>query len=274
MCCFQNILIVYKPTKECIEKSSRLIEILKKKGYKLFIATVDDVIVENEFKPDLVVSIGGDGTVLKLSRVYQKYTPLILPLPCGRRTAFYEDICIEEYDEIVDRLEKGLFHIDNLKRIMVKTSIGNYLALNEMELVSLERGRVSEYRVSIKSLGVDSTVKFYGDGLLIGSSPGSAAYNLSLKGPLIDYLLDTVFITPLNPVELNITPIVASFYSKIKVSSKGRNELYIDGERVGVVESFNEIVVEPSNLSFRIIRFNKSDYLKRIFSRRILVFER
>jgi len=273
MCCFQNILVVYKPTKECIEKSSRLIEILKRKGYKLFIATVDDVIVENDFKPDLVVSIGGDGTVLKLSRIYQKYTPLILPLPCGRRTAFYEDISIEEYDEIVDRLEKGLFHIDNLKRIMVKTSIGNYLALNEMELVSIERGRVSEYRVSIRSLSVDSTIKFYGDGLLIGSSPGSAAYNLSLRGPLIDYLLDAVFITPLNPVELNITPIIISFFSKIKITSRGHNELYIDGERVGVIEPFNEVVVESSNLSFRIIRFDKSDYLKRIFSRRILVFE-
>ena len=268
-----RIIVVYKTSRECMEKAKKIVSLMRSRGYDVLAYTVDDLVRENVEKPDIVISIGGDGTLLKISRTYQQYTPLVLPIPCGRRTAFYEEIGEEMYEEIIEKLEKKLYTLEVLRRIRVFVEDREYLALNEALIISRDRGRVTGFTVSIKSLSLNSTLSFDGDGVIIGAAPGSAAYNLSVKGPLIDYLSDNIFITPLNPMELNISPIIVPLFSKIRVKSRGYTELYVDGEKVYDVKPHTELYFEPTNRNFRVIRFYTSDYVKRVYSRRKIVFE-
>ncbi len=256
-----------------MEKTKKIVSIARNKGYVIEAYTVDDMVKETPRKPDIVISVGGDGTLLKISRIYQKYTPLILPVPCGRRTAFYEKIYDELYEDVFNRLENGLFTIEVLRRIKVEINNKEFLALNEALIISRDRGKVTGFEISIKSLSLNSNFKFDGDGVIIGGAPGSAAYNLSARGPLIDYLTDNIFITPLNPMELNITPLIVPMFSKITIRSRGYTELYIDGEKELEIRPYTHINIEPTNRNFRIIRFFDRDFLKEVLSKRKMVFD-
>jgi len=270
----KNIVIVYKPSKECLEKTDQLIAIARAKGFEVCAYSVDDLMRWEGDPPSLVMSVGGDGTLLKISRVFQQYTPLVLPIPCGRRAVFYEDISEEMYEKIFSDLMEGSYRIEILRRVRVYVPRAGveYLSLNEALILSRDRGRVTGFTLTIKSVGLNTTLSFDGDGVLIGASTGSAAYNLSAGGPLIDYLLDALFVTPLNPMELNLPPIVVSTLSKIVVKSRGYTELYIDGEKMLDLKPHEEVMVEPSNRGFRVIRFYTTrDYVRRVLDKRKIV---
>lgn len=266
-------MIVYKPDKKCLDICREVSAILRNHGFETKTYSVDDIIYEKNKSADLVVSIGGDGTLLKISRVYQQYTPLILPIPCGRRTVLYEDIDSSNYSEVINRVVNGVFTVELLKRLKITVDNTTYIFLNEALLISSDRGRVTGFEITVKTMNSRSVVRFDGDGVLIGPSTGSAAYNLSTRGPLIDNNLDAVFITPLNPIELNILPIVTSFLSKITISSRGYTELYIDGDKVSSLKPRAVVEIEPSIYSLRVIRLFNRDLVKKVFSKRRLVFE-
>lgn len=271
-----RIVIVYKTSQICMDKVKKIISIMRRRGYEIEVYTVDDMVREIDKKPDIVISVGGDGTLLKISRIYQNYTPLVLPIPCGRRTVFYEEIDDEQFENVMDRLENGFFTIELLRRIKIVVMDNNnneFLALNEVLIVSADRGKVTGFEIDIISLSLDSKLKFDGDGVMIGASPGAAAYNLSVRGPLIDYLSDNIFITPLNPMELNLAPMVVPIFSKIFVRSRGYTELYIDGEKEVEIKPYTCIQIEPSNRSFRVIRMFNRDFIKKVLDKRKVVFE-
>jgi NAD+ kinase len=269
----RNAIVICRPTPRCFEKTKRIIEALRRYNISVNSYWVDDLIREVKVKPDLIVSIGGDGTLLKISRVFQHVTPLILPIPCGRRTSLYEDINDDELENILDRVMKGYFTIDILDRINVFYNDKQYTALNEASLISIDRGKVIGFEIYVKTPVLTSKYYVEGDGVLIGPSTGSAAYNLSARGSLIDYFTEAMFITVLNPMELNISPIIVPSLSRIIVKTKGFTELYIDGEKKTVLGPEREVSVEYSDKGIRIIRFySKKDIVRDVFDKRILRF--
>lgn len=266
---FRRALIIYRPTPICLDKAKKIIELLREYGLAVNSFWVDDLIKEMKIKTDLIVSIGGDGTLLKISRVFQDTTPLILPIPCGRRTALYEPFDTDDLERILDMVMNGLFTIQTLGRIDVVLDNNRYTALNEVALISIDRGRVIRFKITAKTPSFISEYYLEGDGILIGASPGSAAYNLSTRGPFIDYFLETIFITPLNPMELNISPIIVPSLSKILIETMGIMEIYIDGERTDILGPHRKILVEHSNRDFRIIRvYGKKDFIRDVFEKR------
>ncbi len=268
----RNAIVICRPTPRCFGKTKRIIEALRRYGISVNSYWVDDLIREVKVKPDLVVSIGGDGTLLKISRVFQYSTPLILPIPCGRRTSLYEDID-DKLEDVIDRVMKGLFTIDILDRINIFYDNRQYTALNEASLISVDRGKVIGFEIYVKTPVLTSKYYVEGDGVLIGPSTGSAAYNLSARGSLIDYFMEAMFITVLNPMELNITPIIVPLLSKIIIRTKGFTELYIDGEKKDVLGPERGVTIEYSDKGIRIIRlYSKKNIVRDVFDKRILRF--
>lgn len=269
----RKIIIVYKPTRECLEKAKKITTLCRDKGLEIELYSADDIVYEKIVKPDIVIAIGGDGTLLKISRTYQQYTPLILPIPCGRRTVLYEPIREEQYGEVIDRIINSTYRIQLLRRIKTSIRENEYLVLNEILMVSIDRGRVTGFYIDIQNPIFTSSFSFDGDGVLIGPPIGSAAYNLSARGPLIDYSLEALFITPLNPMELNITPIIVNPLTKIKVKSRGYTEIYIDGERKEYIKPYTEVNIELSNKNLRIIRIYEKDYIRDVYFKRRMYYE-
>ncbi len=260
--------IIYKTTSECIDKANKIRQYLRSRGVNVELYSVDDILYEKNIKSDIVIGVGGDGTLLMISRVFQKYTPLILPVPCGRRTILYEDIGEDLYEDVIDKLLNGYFKIQLHRRINVKVLDNEYIVLNEALLISSDRGRVTGFNIYIETLHNNSYIGFDGDGVLIGPSTGSAAYSLSTGGSLIYYSLDEIYITPLNPMELDLRPLVLPMLSKIKINSRGKTELYIDGEKMLELKPYTDIYVEPSSKNLRIIRIYGKNYIKDVFSKR------
>lgn len=261
--------IIYKPVAKCVDKARRISSILRSKGLSIKLYSVDDALKEESIKSDILISVGGDGTLLRISRIYHSHTPLVLPIPCGRRTAFYEDIKPENYEEVVEKVLRGEFTIELLIRIKLITKKAEYAVLNEGMIISKNRGRVTGFKIEVTTPYIKATYGFEGDGVLIGPSPGSAAYNLSAKGSLLTGDLYGIFITPLNPMDLVITPLIIPLLSRVIVSSRGYTELYIDGEKAEDLKPYSKVLIEFGGGSVRLIRLGKKrEYIRDIYEKR------
>lgn len=270
---FRRAVIIYRPGKKCLELARKTLNILKNKGLEVRSYWVDDVLKDLVDDADIVIGIGGDGTLLKISRLCPRTSPLIIPIPCGRRTVLYEKTA-DQVEKIIEQFFSGKFFVELYDRIRIKYGDQEYFSLNEASLISTDRGRVIRFDLKIVSPSFSSKLIVEGDGLLIGSSVGSAAYNLSAGGPLVDTDTGTFFITPLSSMELNLRPIVLSCLSKVSVTSSGYTELYIDGEKVDILDPWSRIDFELDCKCFRIVRFNiERDYLRDVFDKRKLIFE-
>lgn len=269
---FENVMLLYKPTQMCIERTGKVIDILRRKGVNLKVYSIDDAVIVEE-PPDLTIGLGGDGTILRISTVLSKYSPLVLPLPCGKRTVFYEKIEPEEYEEVFERIFNGFFRIEYLRRIGLTTMDKQYVALNEALIISSDSGRVTSFNIEIATLTKTIKYSFDGDGVIIGPSPGSTAYNLSIGGSMIDPNVDCIFVNALNPLDRGLTQITAPFISTIRVFSKGFTELYIDGAKICDLPPKHVVKLYPTLLKLRVIRVKEKNFIRDVYEKRRFSFE-
>ncbi len=270
---FKKAYIVYRPSEKCIELAKAVRRALISRGINIETFWIDDIIRGAREYVDLIVGIGGDGTLLKISRVYPENTPLILPIPCGRRTILYEDIGVDDIEHVIDKVINGDFVIEDYDRLHILSPRASYYALNEAALISIDHGRVLRFELEIVTPGMKSHLFFYGDGIIISTPAGSAAYNLSVGGSLMEYSISGISVAPLNPMELNVKPIIVSRLSKLLVRIHGHVDLYVDGENMESMEKGSEILVEMDFRSFRIIRLSgRRDVARKVFDRRRLFF--
>ncbi|AFK50993.1 ATP-NAD/AcoX kinase [Thermogladius calderae 1633] len=251
---FTSALVIFKPSWSCIEVAKKLTDHLRRRGIEVESAWVDDLyrIEGKEFS--LIALVGGDGTFLRFSRLAGKILGPIFPVPCGRRTAFYEEINPEELGSFVDRLFSGDFFIEYLPRARVVIENREYNALNEVMVVNVDQGRVGSFKLTIKTPSVSTELEVESDGVIVGPSPGSSAYNLSARGPLMDFSYLGLFVNFLNPLQLNLTPIVLPFTSKVVVEPEVVSSVYVDGEKVSSV--YNTPVEATGSWEWlRVVRF-------------------
>jgi NAD+ kinase len=258
----QRALVVYKPTQQCIDALRELVNTLRNRGVEIEVYTVDDVISLSEKtrilkKPiDAIFSIGGDGTFLKAARLSLLYSnTLILPYPCGRRNALYEfpgkPLC-----ELIDKFLSGDYFVELYPALTICTSAKCDLFVNEAAIVSSNLGKVSRYEVSVKTPVLNSTFTLEGDGLIISTPMGSSGYSLSARGPLIGPLLESITVTPLNPLQLGFPPIVLSEVSVVNVTVLNPSIIYIDGDYAGSLEKNSRIEVTAGYKYVKVARFS------------------
>lgn len=264
---FQHIIIIYKPVDKCIEKLHSITGILKERKANIKVFSIDDIVRIDE-KTDLVIGVGGDGTILKISRVFQYKSPLVLPIPCGRRMVFYERLNSNDLVGIMERVYNGEFRIESLRRINVKFLNKVFAVLNETLLLSTDRGRITGFEVEIQTMSRTYSYRFDGDGVLVGGAAGSTAYNLTLGGSIIDPNTESIFVTPLNPLDRSLTQITVPLVSYTTVSSRGRTELYLDGEKIADISPHTAITIYPCHHKVRLVRFSEKNYIRDIYERR------
>ncbi len=270
----RNVAVIYRPSRKCLDIARMIVEVFKKKNISAKSYWVDDILKNIIGTVDLVVAIGGDGTLLKISRLFQINPPLVLPIPCGRRKAFYEDHGLEIRD-LIERVLTGEFFVEELARVKISYDNKEFRVLNEAALISRDHGRVIESMIRIETPTFKTKMIVEGDGVLIGPPSGSSAYHLSLGGSLMDYYVQGFFITPLNPMELNIKPVILPPLSKVWVTfTNGYTEVYIDGEKKDIISPGKQVIGELDPHSFRLIRFNgKRDYVREVFEKRTTRFK-
>jgi NAD+ kinase len=250
---FQRVGIVAKVgSREAMHTAHELFEWLRRRGLE---AALDEATLrargiggEPAFDPaaawDLVVVLGGDGTLLAVARSLARGTP-ILGVNLGNLGFLTEINRGELYPALVEVLEghfkieeRSLFDVE-LRRDGAPPSL--FRVLNDAVITKSALARIIEL-----TLRVDGHLiaRFRADGLIVSTPTGSTAYNLSAGGPVLNPLLPVAVLTPICPHALSLRPIVVPDTGLIEVTLETRDEevyLTLDGQE-GTSLNFRDTV--------------------------------
>lgn len=179
---------------------------------------------------DLVISLGGDGTVLYCVRYIKDLGIPILPVHMGT-FGYITEVGVGEWEATLDSYLTGGTNHRITRRLTVKAAVlrdGEKVfygsALNEVVVSSWGINKVINLGVYVDNTYVG---KFRADGIIIGTPTGSTGYSLAAGGPILDPSLSSLVVTPICPFALSNRPLVVSSNSKISVK-------ILEGQRTGL----------------------------------------
>lgn len=221
---------------------------------------------------DLIVSIGGDGTMLQSSKLASKYSVPITGINKGR-LGFLTDINPELVSEALQEIINGEYQVESRMLLDIKISndenecfIGH--AINDLVINKTKTGRMINVRTSINGKYVNSNE---GDGYIVSTPTGSTAYSLSCGGPIMNPNSDTFLLVPIAPHTLTNRPMVISSDSIIKLEFTEENddtiEISLDGEIISEISGGDCIMISRSKNTVEFIHPKSYDYYETLRSK-------
>lgn len=197
------------------------------------------LITDDDFTADVVVSLGGDGTFLEAaSRVGSKQIP-ILGINMGRM-GFLADVTADEIDEAIEAIYNDAIEVEQRSVLHVEYSLGQPgvrpYALNEVAILKHDNSSMIAIRVNIDGEYLST---YQADGLIINTPTGSTGYALSVGGPIISPTSNTLGLVPVAPHSLNVRPFTLCDDVEIELSVDSRSHQYlvaIDGRSESLSE--------------------------------------
>nr|WP_293584192.1 NAD kinase [Prevotella sp.] len=220
------------------------------------------VFEDYNFDVDYVISMGGDGTFLKAaSRVGAKGTPII-GVNMGR-LGFLADVLPGEVEAALDSLYAGECQIEEHVVIQVEAEggvlAGNPFALNDIAVLKRDDASMISIRTQVDG---EFLVNYQADGLIVTTSTGSTAYNLSNGGPIIIPQSSSLCLTPVAPHSLNIRPVVINDTAEITLDVESRSHNYlvaIDGRSERMTEG-TRLVIRKAVHTIKIVKQRNQRY--------------
>lgn len=167
----------------------------------------------NDLKADLVVTVGGDGTVLKTAMTIPDQETPILAVNMGRR-GYLTEVEPRKALRAVELFSKDKYRLEKRAKLAIDMN-GTHVvdALNELVVSSGSPSKMLDLR-----LGVDSEplLQFRGDGVIVSTATGSTAYGLSAGGPIVDSSVDALVVTFICPLDF-VRPTVVSMERKLSI---------------------------------------------------------
>ncbi len=212
-----------------------------------------DIIKDNSFSADVVISIGGDGTFLRTAtRVGSKGIPMI-GINTGR-LGFLADITSDRMESVVRLIHEGHYTLEkkNLLEICMEglpEECSPY-ALNDISILKHDISSMISIHTAVDNIPL---VTYQADGLVISTPTGSTAYSLSIGGPVLTPGTNVIELTPVAPHSLTMRPIVLSHDQIISLSISSRSHSFlvsVDGHSFSCPDSTKiEIRRAPFQLS-------------------------
>jgi NAD+ kinase len=213
---------------------------------------------------DLIVVLGGDGTMISTARLVGDREVLVLGVNYGS-LGYLTDFRIEEMFPTLDLIFGGNFEID--RRVMLDAEhwrgpekLASGRVLNDVVINKAALARIIEIEVSLNSLFVNS---FRSDGLIVSTPTGSTAYNLSAGGPIVYPSMNAVVLTPICPFTLTNRPIVVPDTAEIELKLMNENEgvvLTLDGQTGFTMEAHDRVVIRKSKMTFNLVQPPNRNY--------------
>jgi len=218
-------------------------------------------------RSDLIVAVGGDGTMLYAAQLVVGRPVPLLGINRGR-LGFLADVSPQEMTTSFDAVLNGEYEEDHraLLSASLKQDGGAALtchALNDVVVQKYETGRMIELETWIGGSFVNT---HGGDGLVIATSTGSTAYALSCGGPIIHPHLDALVLAPISPHTLSDRPIVVGRDSQIEVRlaarSSARAQVTFDGIVLGDLEHGGQLHVGAAREGITLLHPHGHDYFR------------
>jgi NAD+ kinase len=260
-------LAAKRESRKAAEEAAELSQWLLRRKIEVYLDEGLRQAVEGEgygvFEPgadyDLIVVLGGDGTLLSVARAQEGDAP-ILGVNLGS-LGFLTEIGASELYLSLNEILAGRFETEGrtLLDVEVENSSGavaSYRALNDVVITKSALSRIIDIRVEVDGRLL---ARYRSDGLILSTPSGSTAYNLSAGGPIAYPLLPIVIVTPICPHTLNHRPLVVPDTSRIAVRLDTRSEkifLTLDGQEGVNLEYGDRVRVCGSPKKVRLVRIS------------------
>jgi NAD+ kinase len=253
---FHRIGVVANLNKEGVRPFlAEFVPDLVKEGFEVFVepsmqpylGSLDGLQIGVAKQCDVIVSLGGDGTILFTARQYADLEIPILGINVGRLGFLAETF----KSDTIERLKNGRFRIQKRMRIVAAMTEGErvvqeFSALNDVVVHGAGFSRM----VTLRTI-VDGRLlrEYRADGVIIATPTGSTAYSLSAGGPLMEPTMEAILVTPLCPHTMNLRPMVLDPAERIEihvVGARSRIIVTVDGQEGSYLEEGQHILVEKS----------------------------
>ena len=214
---------------------------------------------------DLIIAVGGDGTLLHASSLTSNADIPLLGVNRGR-LGFLTDVSPDEMLESLDQIFSGNFTLESRLRLATRLLRGNEtmvskLALNDIVLQRRDTARILDFETRINDRYVNTHMA---DGLIVATPTGSTAYALSCGGPIIEPQLNAFVVVPICPHTLSDRPIVIPADQGIEVSLLERDEIRaevsVDGHAMEVFGPGDRLHICKAELPVTLIHPPGYDY--------------
>ncbi len=271
--------VVVKPNhKEAWQTACELSEWLEKRGINLIgkpyektgiadaetcdIQTVETDIFQSE--ADLIVVLGGDGTMISTARLTGDREVLVLGINYGS-LGYLTEFRIEEMFDALEKILAGEYEVDS--RVMLDIEhrrggevLGTGRVLNDVVINKAALARIIEVEVYLNNLFVNS---YRADGLIVSTPTGSTAYSLSAGGPILYPSMNALVLTPICPFTLTNRPIVVPDAAEINLRLLNENEgvvITLDGQIGYQMKTDDTVSIRKSRTDFNLVQPPNRNY--------------
>jgi NAD+ kinase len=273
----KTVGVVVKPNHaEAWQTACELSEWLEKRGIALIgepyadtgkpdLAACERPAVKGDrFDADLVIVLGGDGTMISTARLIGDRQVLVLGVNYGS-LGYLTEFRIEEMFPALEAILAGEYAVDS--RVMLRAGhfrndelIAQGRVLNDVVINKAALARIIEIEVALDGQFVNS---FRSDGLIVSTPTGSTAYNLSAGGPIIYPSMNAVVVTPICPFTLTNRPIVIPDSAEIELKLVNDAEgvvLTLDGQIGYTMNAGDRVIIRKSSTTFNIVQPPNRNY--------------
>ena len=226
--------------------------------------------LDPEDPPDLLLSLGGDGTLLRGARIVAAAGVPVLGINLGR-LGFLTSASEDRLEWALDRVIAGECAFDERATLeaSVRRADGSLeapeFALNDFVVHSGGLARTIHLDVSILREGIEEEIgSFSGDGVILATPTGSTAYSLSAGGPLIVPSLDAIAVTPISPHTLALRPLVLPGTEKVVIRAHDRESSLVltgDGQVAVPLGDRDEVTVGTGPTRVKLVRLPGSTFV-------------
>jgi NAD+ kinase len=210
---------------------------------------------------DMLISLGGDGTILRVARlVAQRGTP-ILGVNLGK-LGFLAEVSLEELDECLTAILNKRYVVEERMMLEAQTNGSRYrfYALNDVVIDKAGSSRVMDIETYVDQ---EYLATFSGDGLIVSTPTGSTAYSLANGGPIVTPANTTIVISPICPHTLTIRPVLVpdSCVIRLKIpSAPTKIHFTADGQQEHFLSPPAEVIVKKAPCTARLVKRERSSY--------------
>lgn len=224
---------------------------------------------DTDAPPDLLITLGGDGTLLRGGRAVAGRDVPLLGVNLGR-LGFLTSVSLAEMDTALDRVFDGNYRLDHRftlsSRIISEGAVvaGPFLALNDVVFHKSGVARVSRLHIRVRKDGAHEDVgSFSGDGVIVATPTGSTAYSLSAGGPVVVPSVECLLLTPICPHTLGWRPLTVPLTHEILLNALDHADdmvLTVDGQTIHPVAPDQEVEVRRGDVGVPLIRFEGGSF--------------
>lgn len=255
---------------EAVELAGKVASFLLNRGVEL---SVDLKITEDlpqlreygkdirDMEADMILTIGGDGTILRTQSLIEGKEIPILGINMGT-VGFLTEVDPENVFSALEDVLTGNYAVERRTLLSVYHNGELPSALNEVVMMTRKPAKMLHIEISVDDEVVE---ELRADGIIIATPSGSTAYSMSAGGPIVDPRVEAFLIVPICPFKLSARPLVVSNKSviRVKLLRKGKKAIaVIDGQYEEEINHMEEVVFKKSDHCAHFVRLSKDFYRK------------